>query len=79
MNLKDKIAQAGQARHLVDTPARRKTYFVSVLFLALLIPVVVGKLAAAEDQPNADSALVVDVYSGGRARCNPGEGLLALA
>src|SRR5271165_3931574 len=36
----------------------------ALLFLALLIPVVAGKLAAAEDQPGADSALVIDVYSG---------------
>jgi hypothetical protein len=46
---------------LMKAPARCR---IPVLFLALLIPVVAGKLAAAEDQPGADSALVVDVYSG---------------
>ena len=51
MNVKEKIALE---------PARWKTF----LFLALLIPVVAGKLAAAEDQPGTDSALVIDVYSG---------------
>ena len=65
MNLKKKIAQTGAAaRYLVDTPPGRKTYFAPVLFLALLIPVVVGQLALAQDQPGADSALVIDVYSG---------------
>jgi len=64
MNLKEKITQAGQARYLVDARDRWKTYFARVLFLALLIPAVAGKLAAAEDQPGADSALVIDVYSG---------------
>jgi|SRR5271165_189682 len=65
MNLKKKIAQTGAAAlYLVDTSPGRKTYFAPVLFLALLIPVVAGKLAAAEDQPGADSALVIDVYSG---------------
>jgi hypothetical protein len=65
MNLKEKIApERASARYLVDAPARWKTYFAPVLFLALLIPVVAGKLAAAEDQPGADSALVIDVYSG---------------
>jgi hypothetical protein len=48
MNLKEKF---GLARY-------------ALLFLALLIPVVAGKLAAAEDQPGADLALVIDVYSG---------------
>ena len=37
---------------------------LKVLFLALLIPMVAGKLALAEDQPGADYALVIDVYSG---------------
>jgi len=41
-------------------PARWKTF----LFLALLIPVVAGKLAAAEDESGVDSTLVIDVYSG---------------
>jgi len=36
----------------------------TLLFLALLIPVVAAKLAAAEDQPGAESAVVIDVYSG---------------
>ena len=36
----------------------------NILFLALLIPVSTGKLAAAEDQACADYALVIDVYSG---------------
>jgi hypothetical protein len=35
-----------------------------ILFLALLIPLVAGKLAAAEDQAGADYELVIDVYSG---------------
>jgi hypothetical protein len=64
MNLKEKITQAGQARYLVDARDRWKTYFARVLSLALLIPAVAGELAAAEDQPGADSALVIDVYSG---------------
>jgi hypothetical protein len=64
MNLKEKITQAGQARYLVDAPARWKTYFARVLFLALLIPAIAGQLAAAQDQPGGDSALVIDVYSG---------------
>ena len=53
MNLKEKITQAGQARYLVDAPARWKTYFARVLFLALLVPVVAGQLAAAERYPSA--------------------------
>ena len=65
MNLKKKVAQiCAKARYLVDAPAHRKTYFPPVLFLALLIPVLAGKLAAAEDQPGADYALIIDVYSG---------------
>ena len=56
MNVKEKIAQdRAEARHPVQAPAGWKTYFVPVLFLALLIPLVAGKLAAAEDQPSADS------------------------
>ena len=48
MNLRESFAPA---RHLL-------------LFLALLIPAVAGQLAAAEDQPGADYALIIDVYSG---------------
>ena len=48
MNLKESFAPA---RHLL-------------LFLALLIPAIAGHLAAAEDQPGADYALIIDVYSG---------------
>jgi len=65
MNHKDKIAHdRAQARYLVTAPARWKTNFTPVLFLALLIPVVTGQLAAAEDKLGADSALIADVYSG---------------
>jgi hypothetical protein len=35
-----------------------------VIFLALLIPALAGQLAAAENQPGAEYALVIDVYSG---------------
>ena len=47
MNLKESF---GPARQLL-------------LFLALLIPAIAGHLAAAEDQPGADYALIIDVYS----------------
>jgi len=57
MNLKEKIAQARWRTF-------RGRHFASFLFLALLIPVLSAKLAAAEDHPGADSALVIDVYSG---------------
>jgi hypothetical protein len=36
----------------------------TLLFLALLFPLLVPHLAAAEDKPGADSALVIEVYSG---------------
>ena len=36
----------------------------SLLFLALLIPAIAGQLALAQDQPGADYALIIDVYSG---------------
>ena len=48
MNLREKFSPA---RHLL-------------LFLALLIPALAGHLAAAEDQPGVDYALIIDVYSG---------------
>ena len=48
MNLKEKFARS---RYLS-------------LFLALLIPLAAGQIAAAQEQPGADSALIVDVYSG---------------
>ena len=35
-----------------------------VIFLALLFPALAGQLAAAEDDPGADSAVVIDVYAG---------------
>ena len=36
----------------------------TLLFLALLFPALAGQLAVAEDQPAADYALIIDVYSG---------------
>jgi hypothetical protein len=64
MHLKEIGKNRAAARSLVDAPARWETYFAPVLFLALLIPVSPESLAAAEDQPAVDSALVIDVYSG---------------
>src|SRR5271165_4853710 len=61
MKFKDKIALIYARRKKLSA---RTSWRTTVLFLALLIPVVAGKLAAAEDQPGADSALVIDVYSG---------------
>ena len=61
MKVKDKIALIYARRKKLSA---RISWRTTVLFLALLIPVVAGKLAAAEDQPGADSALVIDVYSG---------------
>ena len=61
VNLKEKIAQIYARKGTREAPVRWR---IPLLFLALLIPVVAGKLAAAEDQPDADSALVIDVYSG---------------
>jgi hypothetical protein len=61
VNPKEKIAQIYARKGTREAPARWR---IPLLFLALLIPVVAGKLAAAEDQPGADSALVIDVYSG---------------
>jgi len=65
MNLKKKVARIrAETRYLVDVPARWETTFAPVVFLALLIPLVVARLAAAQDKPGAGSALVIEVYSG---------------
>jgi hypothetical protein len=58
MNVKEKIAQdRAEARYPVQAPAGWKTYFVPVLFLAFLIPGLIGQRTAAQAQPGPDYAL----------------------
>jgi hypothetical protein len=61
VNLKEKIAQIYARKGTREAPARWR---IPLLFLALLMPAIAGQLVAAQDQPGADYALIIDVYSG---------------
>ena len=61
MNLKEKVALVYARRKNLGA---RTSWRTTVLFLAFLIPVAVGKVAAAQDQAGAHYALVIDLYSG---------------
>jgi hypothetical protein len=61
MNLKEKVALVYARKQNLSA---RSSWRTMVLFLALLIPILAGKLALAQDQPGADYALVIDLYSG---------------
>lgn len=50
-----------------------------LLFLALLIQPVGGQLAAAQEEPTPDYALIIDAYSGAVPPDATQEGVLALA
>ena len=55
MNLKEKVALVYARKQNLSA---RTSWRTMVLFLAFLIPVAVGKVAAAQDQPGADYALI---------------------
>ena len=61
MNLKEKVALVYARKQNLSA---RTSWRTMVLFLALLIPAVAGQLGAAQDQPGANYALIIDVYSG---------------
>ena len=61
MNLKEKVALVYARKQNLSARTRWRT---TVLFLAFLIPGLAGKAALAQDQPGADYALVIDLYSG---------------
>jgi hypothetical protein len=61
MKFRDKIALIYARRKHLSAPTSWRT---GILFLAFLIPGLIGQRAAAQAQLGSDYALIIDVYAG---------------